>query len=481
MQIHLLDRLRRGPGPRYVLGALGLVAGWGWVSLQAAPFEDELAEGKKPSLVIGEADSGKAVRPVLNDASGLEDYLAYAALNNPGLEAAFHRWKAALERIAQARALPDPKLNYGYFIQEVETRVGPQRQRVGLSQMVPWLSKLKLRGQLAEVEAEARYREYQAAKLRLFRQVKDIWYELYYLGQTLTITRDNVSLMTHLESVAQVKYKAGGPLQGVVQAQVELGKLVDRISTLNDLRGPQVAKFNAVLNRAAEAPVAWPRPWIPVAYDFQEYELWPWLVVNNPDLQALQALTSREEKAVQLARKESYPDFNFGLDYIQTDSRPGSIPDNGKDPVIAMVTINIPLWAGRNRAGVHEAQARRESAEQTWLNQENILRSDLKMAAYQFRDAERKIDLYRNTLRPLAEKSLNVAQQSWEAGQSDFLGLIDAQRLLLQIQLEEQRSMATREQRVAELEMLIGSELPRAHPGEPDGMGDGSDVEEARP
>ena len=60
------------------------------------------------------------------DSASLDYFLRSAALNNPGLEAAFNRWKAALERVPQSRALPDPKFTYAYFIREVETRVGPQ-------------------------------------------------------------------------------------------------------------------------------------------------------------------------------------------------------------------------------------------------------------------------------------------------------------------------------------------------------------------
>jgi hypothetical protein len=62
--------------------------------------------------------------PELTGSSGVSDYLAYAALNNAGLQAAFDRWKAALERVPQVKALPDPRFNYRYFIEEVETRVG---------------------------------------------------------------------------------------------------------------------------------------------------------------------------------------------------------------------------------------------------------------------------------------------------------------------------------------------------------------------
>ena len=98
---------------------------------------------------VGDASYSRKQLPGLNEASGLNDYLAYAALNNPQLESAFNRWKAALEMVTPARTLPDPRFSYGYYIQEVETRVGPQEDSLGISQTFPWFGKLKLQGQAA--------------------------------------------------------------------------------------------------------------------------------------------------------------------------------------------------------------------------------------------------------------------------------------------------------------------------------------------
>ena len=96
----------------------------------------------------------------------LEDCLGYAALNNPSLEAAFNRWKAALEKVPQVNSLPDPRFSYTYFITEIETRVGPQRQKLSLSQTFPWFGKLDLRGDAAA--AEAVRCQYEQEKLKLF-------------------------------------------------------------------------------------------------------------------------------------------------------------------------------------------------------------------------------------------------------------------------------------------------------------------------
>lgn len=159
--------------------------------------------------------------PKLTESSKLSDYLAYAALNNPGLEAAFNQWKAALERIPQVKALPDPRFNYLYYVQEVETRVGPQQHGLGIAQVFPWFGKLSLRGDVATEATHAARKRYDAVKLKLFFEVKDAYYEYYYLAKSVAVTKENINLVKHLESVARNRYKAAvGTHPDVIRAQV---------------------------------------------------------------------------------------------------------------------------------------------------------------------------------------------------------------------------------------------------------------------
>jgi len=236
----------------------------------------------------GPATDSSPPLPRLPADATLQDHLVYAALNNPQLEAAFEQWKAALHRVPQARTLPDPRFTYGHFIQEVETRVGPQEQRFGLSQMFPWFGKLRLRGDVALAEANSRQQQYESAKLKLFYQVQDAYYEYYYLGRAIAITEDNVRLLQHLESVARAKHRAGAPLSGVIKAQVELGKLDDQLRSLRDLEGPVVARLNAALNRPPEAPLPWPKQ-IPAMGEMttSDADALRWLSENSPELRSL--------------------------------------------------------------------------------------------------------------------------------------------------------------------------------------------------
>ncbi len=400
-------------------------------------------------------------------ADELQDYLAEAALNNPGLEASFNRWKAALEKIPQVKALPDPRFNYTYFIQEVETRVGPQRQKFGIAQTFPWFGKLKLKGASAMESAEAARQAYEQDRLELFYQVKAAYFETYVLGRSIDITRQHLILLQNIEQVARTRFKAGSaPQSALIQAQVELGKLEDRLQTLEALRGPVAAKLNAALNRPIDTELPLPDEITPLPVEFTDEEITRQLPIGSPALKRLDALIRKEQSAEKLARKNRYPDLTVGLETIQTDEALMSTPDSGKDPIMAMVSINLPIWFGKLKAAEQEAVYRRTAAENERADRENSLETTLQLTLYHFRDAERKINLYRDTLVPKAEQSMNVAQQGFEDGQISFIALVDAERLLLEFQLAADQALGNRETQLAKIEWLTGKEFSVQAPGQ---------------
>jgi outer membrane protein, heavy metal efflux system len=447
-------------------GLMVLLSGCASTPERSSPQSLKAEDTARAHEPVGGATSSRKQLPELNDASGLNDYLAYAALNNPQLEAAFNRWKAALEMVSQARTLPDPRFNYGYFIQEVETRVGPQEQRVGLSQMFPWFGKLRLRGEAALEGANAMQQQYEAAKLSLFDEVKQAYYELYYVGRAVGVATENVDLLKQLEEIARSKYESGTAEHGdVIKAQVELDKLRDRLRTLQDFKHPLVARLNAALNRPAESALPFPTNNSPATLTAQSSQLLEQLKSSNPELKSLDFLAEKDKAAIALARKEFYPDVTLGVDYVQTgEARMAGVSDSGKDPVMVGFSVNIPLWWGKYRAGVREAETRYEATQQEREDRANRLSTELELALFKYQDAERKIALYRDALIPKADQSVKVIQRSFEAGKSDFLSLIDAQRVLLEFQLAYERAVADREQGLATVEKLVGGESPAPAP-----------------
>jgi outer membrane protein TolC len=214
------------------------------------------------------------------------------------------------------------------------------------------------------------------------------------------------------------------------------------------------------LNRPVEADIPSPTEIQFDEVEVADQELLAKLITENPELKALDFEIMQNKKNIELAKKDYYPDFTFGLNVIDTDdSSAGNPNDNGKDPVIASVSFNIPLWQDKYAAGVREAKSRYSAARGQRGQKANSLSSQLKMTLYSFRDSERKIDLYRNALLPKAKESLKVTESGFRAARSSFTDLIDAQRILLEFALSYERALANRSQSLAKLEMLVGREI----------------------
>ena len=387
---------------------------------------------------------------VLDPRAELAEYVRYAEQHNPKLKQALARYQAALAKVAPASAWADPRLTYGYFARPVETRTGPQEMRVSAAQTFPWKGTLKLKGQIAEQEAEVEGQRYEAARRSLVFAVKAAYYDCYFLERAIAVTESNVRLLSHLEEVGRTRYRGGtGEHAAVLRAQVELGRLADRRRSLRQQRRPASARLNAELGRAATAPIAVPDSLPMAALALDEEELKGRLLAANPTLQVLQTQARAQSLGVELAGKRFYPDLTVSLDYIH-------IGDRGENPLIAMATVNLPLWRSAYEEGKRAAKLSHQAALQSVADEENRLVAELELALYKQRDAQSRRVLYQDSLLPKAELMLSVTQRAFAAGRSDFLAVIDAQRTLLAFQLAYERAHTDQALHWAEIEKLVG-------------------------
>ena len=435
------------------------------VSCVAQPrgYEDRLSTWEEMH-----SERAAAVAPdteAIDGNADLGQLLRYARAHNPGLEAAFQRWKAALERVPQAMTLPEPRLSFGAYLSEVETRVGPMQARVGLAQPFPWFGELELAGDVAFEASEAAREMLAAARLDLDQRVRDAWYEYAWVGQAAVITAGNRELLVHWESVARARMETGlGSHADVIRAQVELGKLEDRVQTLRDLGRPLVARLNAALNRPRGAALPRPTFPLPAPPDIDEDRLATMLSSTNPVLRALEHRVEAAKYGTDLAEKAFYPDFFVGADYTFIGSAENSgVSGSGDDAVALTLGLDLPIWRSSYRAGLREAEAGVKVARREREEALNRLSSDLEMVLYQFRDAHRRAALFRDSLIPKGEESLQALDTAYQTGAEGFLDLIDAQRVLLEFQLQAARAEADRAKALAETERITGIQLNPEH------------------
>ena len=246
----------------------------------------------------------------------------------------------------------------------------------------------------------------------------------------------------------------------MIRAQVELGKLENDLGRLSDREAPLLARLNAALNRPGYAPISRPENAPIERISHPDEEILRRVAINNPELKAIELDLAAAAYSKERAKKEYLPDFSFGIDYVATESaRSANVVGSGDDPISAAFTMTLPIQRGKYGAGVRAAEARIVSEKARRDQQLNKLNAETISALFRLRDAERQIDLYRNTLLPKANESLVATQRAYSSGGSSFADLIDAQRVLLVFELAEVRAIADHNLARTKLEELMGAPL----------------------
>lgn len=381
---------------------------------------------------------------VANQLSSLEDYLARAQAANPQIDAFEQRYQAAVQRIAQAAALPDPMLQVTSFVESVQTRNGPQENALMVSQRIPWFGTLDARGMASSEEAEALWYAYLGQQLMLARMVSSMYYEYGFTQRAIRLTNENLVLLEQLEPIVEEKVKAGGDLNALLRLKVEIGKVGDRLQSLRQKRITQSAKLSELLALPESTLLPWPEWQEPGLAEPNAESLLAAIESNNPELQMLTRKIASAVARRELAKLDSRPDFSVGLNYIQIGdlASPAMSADSGKDAWAVTFGVNIPLWSKKNKAARAEADSSQQAFQSEYMNRLNALRADLASSLSSLTDANRRLELYGEELLGLAEQAVENSRASYQAGKATILEVIDSERSLLELQLLYWRAAA---------------------------------------
>ena len=392
--------------------------------------------------------------PDSNNLKTLDDYINFASSNSAELKAKFEEWQAAIEQIPQAKSLDDPI--FTYKTEEFSSSRQPDMQKYGIEQMFPWFGTLKLRGDVASAQSKAAYKEYEAARLKVFQQVKYAFYEYLYLKEAIDIAEENLQLLKNFEIIARTNYQtstANHP--DVIRAQIELAELENVLTSLQKLKTPTTVMLNASMNRPIALPLVWPQKPTITNVVIEQSKLIEFVIDNNPQIQGMSWEIEAARSNVQLAKKRFYPNIGVGFEYVDR----AEVGERGRTPLSLMFSVNIPLWQDNYKAAKRQAEANLSKSVQQKISFQNITISQTMQVLYDYQDAQRKFKLYSDVLIPKTQELLLASESTYKSGKVDFLSLIDAQRTLLKYQLDYNRALADSQQKLAELEMLAGTEL----------------------
>ena len=372
--------------------------------------------------------------------------------SNSEIKAARQRWEAAKAVVPQVQTLPDPKVQFGY--QRMPMMEPLQGAMYGVGQEIPFPGKLRLKGEVAQREADRIEQEYRAVRLRLIARLKEAYFDLHFIHQAIEIVERNKILLMQFEKTAKSRYAVGqAAQQDVFRAQLEISRVLDRLAVLDQQKESLHAAINRLLNQPPDGPLGTPGEiqvtmvTLPLSKLNQRAEDF------SPILQASAKGVERGEQAAALARREFYPDFDVSALGLRNDR----INENGYQ---VMLGIRLPLYyATKQRQAVKQALAETTEAQESFTNTRQDLLFRVKDDFVQAQRAERLVTILRDAIIPQATLALRASQSGYGVGKVDFLTLLNSLLTLQESELELHGEMVAHEKALARLEEVTGGPL----------------------
>ena len=394
----------------------------------------------------------------------LKTYITEAWQSNPEIKRLVDLKRASQEAIRPAGALDDPMLTFGFFNLPTNTfsfrEVDMTQKGIGISQKFPFPGKRRLRSEIAEEQAKADdFTLLDKLNETRGKVIQAYWgLALAYISHE--ITEKNKNFWEQVVKVSETRYATGQGMQAdVLQAQVELGNYLDRLLQYRQQQDSLKAELNALRDRPPATAVNRPAALRPRQFTLKLDDVIA-MLESRPQVKALKAQIDKQQKAVALARKEFYPDFNIGVDYGFRENAPTG--QFRPDFFTSYVSINVPLWFKSKQAPrLREEQARQSAAQNAYQAAFNELSAALKDRVNKLQRLNQQIQLYTTGITPQAEQAAAASLTAYQVGNLEFARLVQNQIAVYQTELKLQDYLREFEQNWADLEILVGQELPR--------------------
>jgi outer membrane protein TolC len=394
----------------------------------------------------------------------LDDVLREVLSANPAVVRSSTLVAAQRAHVPQVGVLPDPTVTLSWMGDPVPFKVmdnDPSSYR-GLSvmQMIPLGGKRGLQREVARRDVAVEEVSASAVRRNLLSEARAAYFDYAYYDQALKITERNHQRLSQLAEITESRYRVGKAMQqDVLRARLEISMLLQRTAALQQQRLTAAARLNALMGRAAGAPLAaaaeQPLSALPTIESLK-----PIAEANDLMLSREARMGDREKAALALSRKNAIPDLSVGYMYQQRAGLP--------DMHGMQFTVNLPgLHRERLQQEIAEAQLRVRASEQGQQVRRLEVSYELQQASAAALTAKQMLDLYDQAILPQAQLARDSAQASYTVGNVDFLTVLTSYTAIYSYELDYYRQRADYEIAIARIYGLTGDldapAAPEAH------------------
>jgi outer membrane protein TolC len=413
-------------------------------------------------LGLGPALPGRAQQGSSNnEPAKLADLLSEAERNNSQIRAAKQEWQSLQQVPTQVATLPDPQV----ALQQVN--VGSPRPfagftnsdfayiGLGVSQDFPYPGKLKLRRELASQDAKVAEQKLEAVRRAVFADLKMAYFRIAFLTKQSVILEDDHKLLEQMEQAAEVKYLSGmGNQQEVLQAQLEQTKLLREVTANHLEAGRLQAELKRLLGRSQTSPDVVTEEIGESAVTRNFDELLATAQTNNPQIASAQKSVDRQSVAIEIAKKDFYPDFNAQFMWQRTD------PSQYRAYYQFTIGARIPIYRKKKlQPALAQAEIDKSRAQTELEVQSQEVSSVLRQ---EYVSAEKSVELlkiYRDGLLPQAKAELQAGFAAYQSNRQDFQALLAAFLDVLKLDEEYWQALSDHETALGQIEELTGVSL----------------------
>lgn len=433
--------------PSLLMMGCASCASSGRAAYGSARVEDEPIGDEGP--IASAADDRVLTGPVLERPA----YVQAVLRRNRSIESARQAWRAALGRARQSGSFDDPRVT----IDAAPLSIGSSTARFGwdatVSQHLPWPGKLALDEAVSHAEADAAKSDFEASRRELALTASLLFDQYFVDVRSIEINAHHVELMRSMQAAATAQFESGrGSAQDPLQAEFELTHMEHDTVILASERDVTVAQMNELLHREPEAPLPPPPEELPMpsAPDVRDpHRLEAEAVEKRPDI-----LAAREHARAEVARgdrasREYLPDVTVSTSF-------NSMWDTPEHRWMVGLDFNLPVQTGRRGGAVDEARAMRAEYEADAARMSDAARTQVVVALKQLEESEHVLHLFAQRLLPVARDEVDAARAAFTASRTPFVAVVDAEKNLRGVELEQEIAFADRDRRLAELDRALG-------------------------
>jgi cobalt-zinc-cadmium efflux system outer membrane protein len=373
-----------------------------------------------PVLVSGQTPT------TLPSPLGLADVVRLAGDRRDEIEAARARTRAGEARPDIVSALDDPMIapsldHLPFMLQGADVSVTIE-QRIPLSG-IRGHRRVSALADVDRLRADTR-----RAVLDVGVQAANAFLMLQERRRTSALVDEQLTFARDVVTAANARYASGtAPQSDVLRAEVEVARLDALARALvSEVRGAE-AMLNTTLALDPDQPVP---PLAPLLLA-EPVPAWPGIraaLSGRPELVAVQAEIARADADLQIMRDMYRPmaTIRTGPAYTMTDGRGW----------MAMVGVSLPIWRGKLRAGVAEAEAMRAMSEAELRAMTRMIEGDAAVAVHQVRAASDRQSAIRTDVLPRARMAIEPAVAGYTSGQLPLVSVIEAVQALWLVQAD---------------------------------------------